>query len=100
MVFKELEENGFQKTGEWNGRYYYSKCGFEVVEHYGVFRCNKNNWSGYGREFKTIDELNEAIRKSLIKKINTAEKRISIYNERLIELREYLKQFENTNEIS
>lgn len=92
MTFKELEEDGFQKTGEWNGRYYYSKCGFKVVEHYGVFKYNKNNWSGYGKEFKTIDELNEAIRKSLIKKIDAAEKHINAYNKQIIELKEYLKQ--------
>ena len=57
---EELKENGFIHTGDWNNRSYYEKGDFEIVEHNGkIYRCNDNNWSGYGKEIKTIKELNE-----------------------------------------
>jgi len=56
---KELIENGFSQNGEWNNRIYYSKKGFRIVSHCGIYRCDDKNWSGYGSEIKTIDELNK-----------------------------------------
>ena len=56
---KELIENGFSQNGEWNNRIYYSKKGFRIVSHCGIYRCDDDNWSGYGSEIKTIDELNK-----------------------------------------
>lgn len=57
---EELKENGFVHTDDWNNRSYYGKGDFEIVEHNGkIYRCNDNNWSGYGKEIKTIKELNE-----------------------------------------
>lgn len=57
---EELKENGFVHTGDWNNRSYYKKGDLEIVEHNGeIYRCNDNNWSGYGKEIKTIKDLNE-----------------------------------------
>lgn len=56
---KELIENGFLQNGEWNNRIYYSKKGFRIVSHCGIYRCDDKNLSGYGSEIKTIDELNK-----------------------------------------
>lgn len=58
ITAKELIENGFSQNGEWNNRYYYSKKGFRIVSHCGIYRCDDKNLSGYGSEIKTIDELN------------------------------------------
>ena len=38
ITFSELIENGFVEDGEWNGRYYFTKNGFDIVEHFGVSR--------------------------------------------------------------
>ena len=46
----------------WNNRIYFTKNGFDIVEHFGVSRYNEQNLSGYGKEFETIEELNEAYR--------------------------------------
>lgn len=46
---KELIDNGFVTDGEWNGRDYFTKNGFNIVCHCGVSRWNKNNLSGYGK---------------------------------------------------
>ena len=74
ITFAELKENGFVEDGEWNNRFYFTKNGFDIVEHYGVSRCDDQNLSGYGKTFETIEELNEAYRK-------WAEKRIKKYEE-------------------
>jgi hypothetical protein len=84
ITFEELKENGFVEDGEWNNRFYYTKNGFNIVEHFGISRWNKDNLSGYGKEFKTIEELNEAYRK-------WAEKRIKKYGEQIRILKESLK---------
>lgn len=74
ITFEELKENGFVEDGEWNNRIYFTKNGFNIVEHFGVSRYNSHNLSGYGKQFETIEELNEAYRK-------WAEKRIKKYEE-------------------
>ena len=74
ITFEELKENGFVEDGEWNNRIYFTKNGFDIVEHYGVSRYNEQNRSGYGKQFETIEELNEAYRE-------WAEKRIKKYEE-------------------
>ena len=84
ITFAELIENGFVEDGEWNGRYYFTKNGFNIVEHFGVSRYNNNNLSGYVKTFETIEELNEAYRK-------WAEKRIKKYEEKIRVLKESLK---------
>lgn len=56
---KELIENGFVQNGEWNNRVYYSKKGFRIVSHNGIYCCDDDNWSGYDSEIETIDELNK-----------------------------------------
>ena len=38
ITFAELKENGFVEDGEWNNRFYFTKNGFDIVEHYGVSR--------------------------------------------------------------
>ena len=63
ITYKELTDNGFVEDGEWNGRDYFTKNGFDIVSHYGISRWNKNNLSGYGKQFETIEELNNAYRK-------------------------------------
>lgn len=62
ITFAELEENGFVKDFEWNNRTYFTKNGFDIVEHFGVSRYDDDHLSGYGKNFKTIEELNEAYR--------------------------------------
>ena len=84
ITYKELKDNGFVDDGEWNGRDYFTKNGFDVVSHCGVRRWNKNNLSGYGKQFETIEELNNAYRK-------WAEKFIEKYETRLIAIKESLK---------
>lgn len=87
ITFAELIENGFVEDGEWNGRYYFTKNGFNIVEHFGVSRYNNDNLSGYGKEFKTIEELNEAYRKWAKKRIKKYEE----YGEQIRILKESLK---------
>ena len=33
--------------------------GFRIVSHNGIYRCDDDNWSGYGDKIETIDELNK-----------------------------------------
>lgn len=62
--YKDLLDNGFVEDGEWNGRDYFTKNGFNIVCHNGnVYRYNRNNPSGYGKNFKTIEDLNDAYKK-------------------------------------
>jgi hypothetical protein len=74
ITFAELEENGFVKDSEWNNRTYFSKNGFNIVEHFGVSRYDEDHLSGYGKTFKTIEELNEAYREWAKKFIEEYEK--------------------------
>ena len=62
ITFEELKDNGFIEDGEWNGRQYFIKNGFKIVEHLGICRYNYDNLSDYGETFETIEELNEAYR--------------------------------------
>ena len=84
ITFAELKENGFVEDGEWNGRYYFTKNGFNIVEHFGVSRYNNDNLSGYGKTFETIEELNEAYRK-------WAKKFIDKYEPKIIAIKKSLK---------
>lgn len=73
ITHKELIDNGFVDDGEWNGRYYFTKNGFNIVSHCGISRWNKNNLSGYGKNYNTIEELNEAYKEWAMKQINKLE---------------------------
>lgn len=46
ITFAELKENGFVEDGEWNNRFYFTKNGFDIVEHYGVSRYDDDHLSG------------------------------------------------------
>ena len=83
ITFAELKENGFIEDGEWNNRFYFTKNGFDIVEHYGVSRYDDDHLSGYGEDFKTIEELNEAYRKWAENLIKKYEERIKILKESL-----------------
>ena len=87
ITFEELKENGFVKDFEWNNRIYFTKNGFDIVEHYGVSRYNEQNRSGYGKQFETIEELNEAYRKWAENRIKKYEE----YGEQIRILKESLK---------
>lgn len=87
ITFAELKENGFVKDFEWNNRIYFTKNGFDIVEHYGVSRYNEQNRSGYGKQFETIEELNEAYREWAEKRIKKYEE----YGEQIRILKESLK---------
>ena len=84
IKYQDLIDNGFVEDGEWNGRDYFTKNGFDVVSHCGVRRYNLKHLSGYGKTYETIDELNEAYRK-------WAETFIEKYEPRLIAIKESLK---------
>ena len=84
IKYQDLIDNGFVEDGEWNGRDYFTKNGFDVVSHCGVRRWNKNNLSGYGKQFETIEELNNAYRK-------WAKEFIEKYEPRLMAIKESLK---------
>lgn len=57
-IEKQLYANGFKRQGFWNNRCYYSKKGFEIVEHCGeIYRYKDGYLSGYGKPMN-IDELN------------------------------------------
>jgi hypothetical protein len=73
ITHKELIDNGFVDDGEWNGRYYFTKNGFNIVSHCGISRWNKNNLSGYGKNYDTIEELNEAYKEWAMKQISKFE---------------------------
>ena len=62
ITLEELKENGFVKDFEWNNRVYFTKNGFNIVEHFGVSRYDEDHPSGYDEKFETIDELNKAYR--------------------------------------
>lgn len=74
---QDLEKIGFTKTGEWNDRVYFSKNGFKIVLHCGLNETNERNWSGFGPEIKTIEELDKRYKKYVNKRIKTLEKEIS-----------------------
>jgi hypothetical protein len=79
-------DNGFVEDGEWNGREYLTKNGFNIVCHNGsVYRYNRNNPSGYGKNFKTIEDLNDAYKK-------WAENFIEKFEQVLIAIKESLKK--------
>jgi hypothetical protein len=84
--YKDLLDNGFIEDGEWNGRDYFTKNGFNIVCHNGnVYRYNRNNPSGYGKNFKTIEDLNDAYKK-------WAENFIEKFEQVLIAIKESLKK--------
>ena len=87
ITFAELKKNGFVEDGEWNNRFYFTKNGFNIVEHFGVSRYDEDHLSGYGEDFKTIEELNEAYREWATKCIEEYEK----YGEKIRVLKESLK---------
>lgn len=74
ITFAELKENGFIKDFERNNRTYFTKNGFNIVEHFGVSRYDEDHLSGYGKNFETIEELNEAYEEWVKKIINEYEK--------------------------
>ena len=86
IKYKDLLDNGFIEDGEWNGRDYFTKNGFNIVCHNGsVYRYNRNNPSGYGKNFKTIEDLNDAYKK-------WAENFIEKFEQVLIAIKESLKK--------
>lgn len=87
ITFAELERNGFVKDFECNNRIYFTKNGFNIVEHFGVSRYDENHLSGYGENFETIEELNEAYREWAKKCIDEYEK----FGEIIMVLKESLK---------
>lgn len=75
IKYEELTDNGFVNDGEWNNRDYFTKNGFDIVCHNGdTRRWNGDNLSGYGKNFKTIEELNEAYKKWATARIEKYEK--------------------------
>ena len=84
--YKDLLDNGFIEDGEWNGRDYFTKNGFNIVCHNGhVYRYKRKNPSGYGKNFKTIEDLNDAYKK-------WAENFIEKFEQVLIAIKESLKK--------
>ena len=73
ITHKELIDNGFVDDGEWNGREYFTKNGFNIVSHCGISRWNRENLSGYGKNYNTIEELNEAYKEWALKQISKLE---------------------------
>ena len=73
VTYKELIDNGFVEDGEWNGRDYFTKNGFNIVSHCGISRWNSRNRSGYGKNYNTIEELNEAYEKWATARISKLE---------------------------
>ena len=87
ITFAELKENGFVEDFEWNNRTYFTKNGFDIVEHFGVSRYDEEHLSGYGENFETIEELNEAYRewaKNCIEEFEKYEEKIRVIKESLI----------------
>ena len=74
ITLEELKENGYVKDFEWNNRVYFTKNGFNIVEHFGISRYDEDHLSGYGENFETIEELNEAYREWAKKIIDEYEK--------------------------
>ena len=58
LNLKTIETTDFKPNGEWNNRTYFEKNGFEIVEHWGFYRCSNRNPSGYGDRIKTVEQLN------------------------------------------
>ena len=73
ITHKELIDNGFVDDGEWNGRDYFTKNGFNIVSHCGISRWNRENLSGYGKNYNTIEELNEAYKEWALNRISKLE---------------------------
>lgn len=86
IKYKDLLGNGFIEDGEWNEREYFTKNGFNIVCHNGhVYRYNRKNPSGYGKNFKTIEDLNDAYKKWV-------ENFIEKFEQVLIAIKESLKK--------
>ena len=49
ITFEELKENGFIEDGERKNRFYFTKNGFNIVEHFGVSRYT---FQIEGRDYK------------------------------------------------
>ena len=73
ITHKELIDNGFVDDGEWNGRDYFTKNGFNIVSHCGIRRWNRDNFSGYGKTYETIEELNDDYKKWALNRISKLE---------------------------
>ena len=73
IKYQDLIDNGFVEDGEWNGRDYFTKNGFDIVSHCGISRWNRNNLSGYGKNYNTIEELNEAYKEWALEQISKLE---------------------------
>ena len=71
---QELADNGFKYSHQWNGRYYYAKNGFKIVSHYGIYRFDSDNPSGYGEEIETIDSLNKIYKEFVKEEISRLER--------------------------
>ena len=91
IKYQDLIDNGFVEDGEWNGRDYFTKNGFNIVSHCGISRWNKRNPSGYGKNYETIEELNEAYRKWATERIERYEKALVYLKDSLNPLKDSLK---------
>lgn len=83
LNLQTIKNTDFQPKGSWNNRFYYSKNGFEIVEHFGFYRCNKNNLSGYGKQIKTVEELNTLYEQWIKKKVQKLKAQLAKFEEYL-----------------
>ena len=91
ITYNDLLDNGFVEDGEWNGRDYFTKNGFDIVLHFGVRRWKGDYLSGYGKNYETIEELNEAYRKWATERIERYEKALVYLKDSLNPLKDSLK---------
>lgn len=83
LNLKTIETTDFKPNGEWNNRIYFEKNGFEIVEHYGFYRCSNQNPSGYGERIKTVEQLNALYEQWAKAKTQNIRKRIETLSNQL-----------------
>lgn len=60
VTIEQLEQNGFVYEDSWNNRDFYTKKGFDIVEHNGDIYRVCNDEIDFDQNFETIEELNFA----------------------------------------
>lgn len=83
LNIKTIETTDFKHNGEWNNRVYFEKNGFEIVEHWGFYRCNSQHLSGYGKKIETVEELNALYEQWVKTKTQSILKRIEKLKQQL-----------------
>ena len=90
---EEILKIGFIENGEWANREYFTKDGFDIVLHNGsVHQCDDDSWSGYGKRYTNINELNNAYWLWLIRELSSFKSKMIAIHDGVKQFREDIKE--------